>query len=104
MDIFFVVYIMCVNFQFGGTTCINYLYLSVYFRDLYSQMFPNRLFFLLFYPCSGKIIRRFVPMDKILKPVLLECVTPVTCYWSLSFIVRGEAELVLVFKVHNSFY
>ncbi|KAM1062449.1 hypothetical protein ACFX13_027435 [Malus domestica] len=47
---------------------------------------------------SGKIIRRFVPMDKILKPVVLECVTPVTCYWSLSFIVHGEAELVLVFK------
>ncbi|KAM1836249.1 hypothetical protein ACFX14_018200 [Malus domestica] len=47
---------------------------------------------------SGKVIRRFVPMDKILKPVLLECVTPVTCYWSLSLIVHGEAELVLVFK------
>ncbi|KAB1208361.1 hypothetical protein CJ030_MR7G023890 [Morella rubra] len=47
---------------------------------------------------SGKIIRRFVPIDRILKPVLLECVTPVTCYWSLSFIVRGEAKLMLVFK------
>lgn len=47
---------------------------------------------------SGKITRRFVPIDKILKPVLSECVTPVTCYWSLSFIVRGEAELMLVFK------
>lgn len=47
---------------------------------------------------SGKIIRRFVPIDKILKPALLECVTPVTCYWSLSLIVREEAELMLVFK------
>ncbi|XP_059438597.1 uncharacterized protein LOC132171325 [Corylus avellana] len=47
---------------------------------------------------SGKTIRRFVPIDKILKPTLSECVTPVTCYWSLSFIVRGEAELMLAFK------
>ncbi|XP_050379701.1 uncharacterized protein LOC126797054 [Argentina anserina] len=47
---------------------------------------------------SGKVTRRFVPIDKILKPVLLECVTPVTCYWSLSFIVNGEVDLVLVFK------
>ncbi|KAL4645724.1 hypothetical protein ACB092_02G255200 [Castanea dentata] len=47
---------------------------------------------------SGKIIRRFVPIDKILKPVLLECVTPVTCYWSLSLIIQEEAELMLVFK------
>ncbi|KAJ1403846.1 GPI-GlcNAc transferase complex, PIG-H component, conserved domain [Sesbania bispinosa] len=47
---------------------------------------------------SGKVIRCFVPIDKILKPVLLECVTPVTCYWTLSLIVRGESELVLVFK------
>ncbi|KAL5538810.1 hypothetical protein UlMin_045598 [Ulmus minor] len=47
---------------------------------------------------SGRVIRRFIPVDKILKPVLLECVTPVTCYWSLSLIVCGEAELVSVFK------
>ncbi|KAG6701668.1 hypothetical protein I3843_08G171300 [Carya illinoinensis] len=47
---------------------------------------------------GSKIVRRFVPIDKILKPVLSECVTPVTCYWSLSFIIRGEAELMLVFK------
>lgn len=57
-----------------------------------------------FPPYSGQVTRRFVPIDKILKPVLLECVTPVTCYWSLSFIVHGEADLVLVFKVHNLFY
>ncbi|XP_021908256.1 uncharacterized protein LOC110822439 isoform X2 [Carica papaya] len=51
---------------------------------------------------SGRIIRRFVPIDNILKPVLLECVTPITCYWSLSLIVRGQEELMLVFKfVHR---
>ncbi|KAK7309412.1 hypothetical protein RJT34_06118 [Clitoria ternatea] len=47
---------------------------------------------------SGKVNRCFVPVDKILKPVLLECVTPVTCYWTLSLIIREESELVLVFK------
>ncbi|MED6143476.1 hypothetical protein PIB30_006738 [Stylosanthes scabra] len=47
---------------------------------------------------SGKIIRCFVPIDKILKPVLVECVTPVTCYWTLSLMIRGESEMVLVFK------
>ncbi|XP_022741006.1 uncharacterized protein LOC111292741 isoform X2 [Durio zibethinus] len=47
---------------------------------------------------SGRIIRRFIPAGEILKPVLLECVTPVTCYWSLSLLVRGKEELMLVFK------
>ncbi|KEH21473.1 putative GPI-GlcNAc transferase complex, PIG-H component domain-containing protein [Medicago truncatula] len=47
---------------------------------------------------SGKVTRRFVPIDRILKPVLLECVTPVTCYWTLSLIVREESEMVLVYK------
>ncbi|XP_010266208.1 PREDICTED: uncharacterized protein LOC104603777 isoform X2 [Nelumbo nucifera] len=47
---------------------------------------------------SGRVVRRFVPMGNILRPVLNECVTPVTCYWSLALIVRGEAELMLVFK------
>ncbi|WJX17734.1 hypothetical protein P8452_07611 [Trifolium repens] len=47
---------------------------------------------------SGKVVRCFVPIDKILKPVLLECVTPVTCYWTLSLIVRDESEMVLVFR------
>jgi phosphatidylinositol glycan class H protein len=62
--------------------------------------FPNIIFFVFYFVTySGKIIRRFVPIDKILKPALLECVTPVTCYWSLSLIVREEAELMLVFKV-----
>lgn len=48
---------------------------------------------------SGKTVRQFVPISRILKPVLTECVTPVTCYWSLSLIIRGEEELMLVFKV-----
>lgn len=47
---------------------------------------------------SGKTVNQFVPIDKILKPVLNECVTPVTCYWSLSLILRGEDDLLLVFK------
>ncbi|XP_034916285.1 uncharacterized protein [Populus alba] len=47
---------------------------------------------------SGRIVHRFIPICKILKPVLLECASPVTCYWSLSLLLRGEAELVLVFK------
>ncbi|MCL7045984.1 hypothetical protein MKW94_001480, partial [Papaver nudicaule] len=47
---------------------------------------------------SGRVVRRFVPSGGILKPVLCECVTPVTCYWSLGLIVRGEAELLLVFQ------
>ncbi|KAI9077366.1 hypothetical protein K1719_040679 [Acacia pycnantha] len=47
---------------------------------------------------SGKVTRHFVPIDKILKPVLLERVTPMTCYWTLSLIVREESELMLIFK------
>ncbi|KAK9713426.1 hypothetical protein RND81_06G026100 [Saponaria officinalis] len=47
---------------------------------------------------SGRAVRRFVPIDNILKPVLNECVTPVTCYWSLALILRDEEELTLVFK------
>ncbi|KAJ0041507.1 hypothetical protein Pint_28718 [Pistacia integerrima] len=46
----------------------------------------------------GRIIRQFFPLDKILRPVLLECVTPITCYWSLSLVVRDEGELMLVFQ------
>ncbi|MFS7916817.1 putative phosphatidylinositol N-acetylglucosaminyltransferase [Helianthus anomalus] len=47
---------------------------------------------------SGRINRRFIPVSKILKPVLNECVTPVTCCWCLSFLIRDETELTLVFK------
>ncbi|XP_051141407.1 uncharacterized protein LOC127258566 isoform X3 [Andrographis paniculata] len=47
---------------------------------------------------GGRTVCHFVPIGKILKPVLNECVTPVTCYWSLSLILRGEEQLLLVFK------
>ncbi|XVE87549.1 hypothetical protein DITRI_Ditri18aG0126400 [Diplodiscus trichospermus] len=47
---------------------------------------------------SGRIVRRFIPAGEILKPVLLECVTPVTCYWSLCLLVREKEELMLVFQ------
>lgn len=46
----------------------------------------------------GRTLRRFIPMHKILKPVLAECLTPVTCYWTLSLLMHGEEELFLVFK------
>ncbi|XP_075492628.1 uncharacterized protein LOC142530697 [Primulina tabacum] len=47
---------------------------------------------------SGRTVRHFVPISKILKPVLVECITPFSCYWSLSLIVRGEEELLPVLK------
>ncbi|XP_074568090.1 uncharacterized protein LOC141824663 [Curcuma longa] len=47
---------------------------------------------------SGRIIRRFVPISKILSSMLNECVTPVTCYWSLALLLRDEGELMLVFQ------
>ncbi|KAF8704880.1 hypothetical protein HU200_031120 [Digitaria exilis] len=46
---------------------------------------------------SGRVRRKFVPIGKILKQVLNECVTPVTCYWSLALLLRDEYELMLVF-------
>jgi phosphatidylinositol glycan class H protein len=48
---------------------------------------------------SGAVDRRFIPIGKILKPLLNECVTPVTCYWSLVLLLRDEEELKLVFQV-----
>ncbi|XP_010921065.1 uncharacterized protein [Elaeis guineensis] len=47
---------------------------------------------------SGRVIHRFVPIGKILRPVLNECVTPVTCYWSLALMLHGKEKLVLVFQ------
>ncbi|KAL9249830.1 hypothetical protein AKJ16_DCAP00469 [Drosera capensis] len=47
---------------------------------------------------SGRVVRRFVPCNSILKPVLNECVTPVTCYWSLAWILCDEDDLMLVFE------
>jgi phosphatidylinositol glycan class H protein len=46
----------------------------------------------------GKTTHRFIPISKILKPMLNECVTPVTCYWSLALLLRDEDQLLLVFK------
>ncbi|CAI0415135.1 unnamed protein product, partial [Linum tenue] len=47
---------------------------------------------------SGRVLRHFVPVSKIVKPVLLEHVSPVTCYWLLSMILQKEEELTPVFK------
>ncbi|KAL6847987.1 hypothetical protein ACP4OV_022115 [Aristida adscensionis] len=46
----------------------------------------------------GRVHRQFVPIAKILKPLLNESVTPVTCYWSLVLLLRNEYELKLVFN------
>ncbi|RVX15960.1 hypothetical protein CK203_005718 [Vitis vinifera] len=56
------------------------------------------LLFDIFLHSSGRVFRRFIPIDKILKPVLNEHVTPFTCYWSLALVVRGKEELILAFK------
>ena len=48
---------------------------------------------------SGRVDHRFVPIGKILKPLINECVTLVTCYWSLALLLRDEEELLLVFQV-----
>ena len=71
-------------------TFSNYVWLP---SDLHYNFSPA-------FPSSGRSVRRFVPIDKILKPLLNECVTPVTCYWSLALILRDEDELMLVFKVN----
>uniref|UniRef100_A0A0E0KYX8 Phosphatidylinositol N-acetylglucosaminyltransferase subunit H conserved domain-containing protein n=1 Tax=Oryza punctata TaxID=4537 RepID=A0A0E0KYX8_ORYPU len=51
---------------------------------------------------SGRVHRHFVPIGKILKPLLNECVTPVTCYWSLALLLRDEEELRLVFQFSST--
>ncbi|CAO2185817.1 unnamed protein product [Urochloa humidicola] len=50
---------------------------------------------------SARVHRKFVPAGKILKPVLNEYVTPVTCYWRLALLLREEYGLMLVFKNLN---
>ncbi|KAG2586808.1 uncharacterized protein LOC120676870 [Panicum virgatum] len=50
---------------------------------------------------SGRVHRKFVPTGKILRPVLSECVTPFTFYWSLALLLRDEYGLMLVFKKLN---
>ncbi|EEC70003.1 hypothetical protein OsI_00542 [Oryza sativa Indica Group] len=47
---------------------------------------------------SGRVHRQFVPVGKLLKPVLNEHVTPITCYWSLVLLLHSEDKLVRVFK------
>ncbi|XP_044947565.1 uncharacterized protein LOC123396820 [Hordeum vulgare subsp. vulgare] len=50
---------------------------------------------------SGRVHCRFVNINKIIKSVLNECVTPVTCYWSLALLLHDEDETKLVFqKLH----
>ncbi|CAN6911034.1 unnamed protein product [Brassica oleracea var. botrytis] len=39
---------------------------------------------------SGKTVSRFIPIGKILKPVLVECVTPVTCYIRVSLFISAR--------------
>ena len=48
---------------------------------------------------SGRAERHFMPIGKILKPLLNECVTPVTCYWSLALLLHDKNEIMLVFQV-----
>ena len=48
---------------------------------------------------SGRVHRKFVPTGKILRPVLSECATPFTLYWSLALLLRDKYGLMLVFKV-----
>lgn len=62
-------------------------------------------FYLLFIKAtfySGRVHRQFVPVGKLLKPVLNEHVTPITCYWSLVLLLHSEDKLVRVFKVNFS--
>uniref|UniRef100_A0A0E0MRU3 Phosphatidylinositol N-acetylglucosaminyltransferase subunit H conserved domain-containing protein n=1 Tax=Oryza rufipogon TaxID=4529 RepID=A0A0E0MRU3_ORYRU len=47
---------------------------------------------------NGRVHRQFVPVGKLLKPVLNEHVTPITCYWSLVLLLHSEDKLVRVFK------
>lgn len=40
-------------------------------------------------------------MAEVLRPVISECATPVTCYWSLALLLHDEDQLILVFQVRN---
>lgn len=46
---------------------------------------------------SKKVHRRFVPLQKIVAPVINEAVSPVTCYFYLALLLRSEDTLVLTF-------
>ncbi|KAI4990575.1 hypothetical protein ZWY2020_038938 [Hordeum vulgare] len=66
------------------------------------QYFWTSLSFYLFYTYVilhiGRVHCRFVNINKIIKSVLNECVTPVTCYWSLALLLHDEDETKL--KLH----
>ncbi|CAM6085839.1 unnamed protein product [Calypogeia fissa] len=46
---------------------------------------------------SKRVHRRFVPLEKIVAPVINEAVSPVTCYFYLALLLRGEDNLELTF-------
>jgi multisubunit Na+/H+ antiporter MnhC subunit len=84
----------------GYNVCSSFFLLSKhsYSKNLFELLiYSNQIFKSLI--LSGTVDRRFVPIGKILKPLLNECVTPVTCYWSLALLLCDEAELLLVFQV-----
>ncbi|CAM6050487.1 unnamed protein product [Sphagnum compactum] len=47
--------------------------------------------------CSKSVKRRFVPLHRILLPVINEAVTPTTCYSYLALLLRDESRLTLTF-------
>jgi phosphatidylinositol glycan class H protein len=46
---------------------------------------------------NRKVHRRFIPLQKIVAPVINEAISPVTCYFYLALLLRGEDNLVLIF-------
>jgi len=47
--------------------------------------------------CSKKVKRRFIPLHRILWPVINEAVTPTTCFTYLALLLRDESRLTLTF-------
>lgn len=78
---------------------LYYTQTKVKYKDRYIINHQHTVTVNFYMICSGRINRRFIPVSKILKPVLNEYVTPVTCCWCLSLLIRNENELTLVFKV-----
>ncbi|XP_024365709.1 uncharacterized protein [Physcomitrium patens] len=46
---------------------------------------------------SKNVKRRFVPLHRILRPVINEAVTPTTCYTYLALLLRDDSRLTLTF-------
>lgn len=46
---------------------------------------------------SKRVHRRFVPLEKIVAPVINEAVSPVACYFYLALLLRGHDNLELTF-------